>query len=73
VRRIDLNVWGVMPHLAHVHRRARRRFAQPARLATDEHLAFTMDAVGIGLMIMVLGSYYMWWRLPRKRAWGWLR
>jgi hypothetical protein len=20
--------------------------------------------------VMVLGSYYMWFRLPRKRAWG---
>jgi len=32
--------------------------------------AFSMDAVVAGLSIMVLGSYYTWWRLPRKRAWG---
>ena len=29
-----------------------------------------MDAVAVGLIIMVFGSYYMWWRLRQKRAWG---
>src|ERR1017187_7189293 len=32
--------------------------------------AWSMDAVAVGLIIMVFGSYYMWWRLPQKRAWG---
>jgi hypothetical protein len=32
--------------------------------------ALSMDGVAIGLIVMVLGSYYMWWRLPRKRATG---
>ena len=32
--------------------------------------AFAMDAVSIGLIVMILGSYYMWFRLPRKRGWG---
>ena len=70
VRRIDLNVWGVM-HILHTFTGVR---AGDSRNQRDWLLtsiwAFTMDAVGIGLMIMVLGSYYMWWRLPRKRAWG---
>jgi hypothetical protein len=26
--------------------------------------------VAAGLLIMVFGSYYMWWRLPQKRSWG---
>jgi hypothetical protein len=29
-----------------------------------------MDAVAAGLVAMVLGSYYMWWRLKKKRALG---
>jgi hypothetical protein len=29
-----------------------------------------MDAVAAGLIVMVLGSYYMWWRLKKKRALG---
>ena len=70
VQRIDLNAWGVM-HILHTFTGVR---ACDSRNQRDWILtsiwAFTMDAVGIGLMIMVLGSYYMWWRLPRKRAWG---
>jgi len=70
VQRIDLNAWGVM-HILHTFTGVR---AGDSRNQRDWILtsiwAFTMDAVGIGLMIMVLGSYYMWWRLPRKRAWG---
>jgi hypothetical protein len=29
-----------------------------------------MDALSVGLVVMVLGSYYMWWRLTNKRALG---
>jgi hypothetical protein len=29
-----------------------------------------MDALGMGLVVMVLGSYYMWWRLRQKRTLG---
>ena len=29
-----------------------------------------MDALGIGLVLMVLGSYVMWWRLKRNRVLG---
>lgn len=32
--------------------------------------AISMDAVSLGLIVMVVGGYYLWWRLPRKRAWG---
>ena len=29
-----------------------------------------MDAVAIGLIVMVFSSYYMWWVLPQKRTLG---
>jgi hypothetical protein len=29
-----------------------------------------MDALAVGLVVMVLGSYYMWWRLEKKRTFG---
>ena len=32
---------------------------------------FAMDALAAGLIVMVLGSYVMWWRLKRTRALGW--
>ena len=31
---------------------------------------FAMDALAAGLIVMVLGSYYMWWRLRRERRSG---
>jgi hypothetical protein len=29
-----------------------------------------MDALAAGLIVMVLGSYYMWWRLKKLKALG---
>jgi len=31
-----------------------------------------MDALAIGLLVMVFGSYYMWYRLKTKRTLGWV-
>jgi hypothetical protein len=31
-----------------------------------------MDALAAGLLVMVFGSYYMWWRLGRMRIVGWM-
>jgi len=31
---------------------------------------FAMDALALGLVVMVLGSYYMWWHLKKKRTLG---
>jgi len=31
-----------------------------------------MDALAIGLLVMVVGSYYMWYRLKPKRTLGWI-
>lgn len=49
------------------------RFTQPASqrdwIMTSAWV-FTMDALAAGLVVMVLGSYYMWWRLKKKRTLG---
>ena len=31
-----------------------------------------MDALAAGLLVMVFGSYYMWYRLKPKRTLGWI-
>jgi len=31
-----------------------------------------MDAVALGLIFMVLSSYYMWYRLKKNRFLGWI-
>ena len=33
---------------------------------------FAMDAVAAGLILMVCGSYYMWYRLKARRTLGWV-
>jgi hypothetical protein len=31
-----------------------------------------MDALAVGLLLMVFSSYYMWYRFKQKRLLGWL-
>ena len=49
------------------------RFNQP-HSARDWTLTsvwvFAMDALAVGLIVMVLGSYYMWWRLKKHKTLG---
>ena len=49
------------------------RFNQPASkrdwIMTSVWV-FVMDALAVGLIAMVLGSYYMWWRLKKRKALG---
>jgi hypothetical protein len=49
------------------------RFMQPASqrdwLMTSVWV-FAMDALAAGLIVMVFGSYYMWWRLKKRKALG---
>ncbi len=33
-------------------------------------MSLSMDAVALGLIIMVLSSLFMWYELPRKRTTG---
>ncbi len=70
VQQIDVNGWGVM-HILHTFTGVR---AGDSRNQRDWILtgiwALSMDAVAAGLLLMVFGSYYMWWRLPRKRVGG---
>jgi hypothetical protein len=33
---------------------------------------FAMDALAVGLLLMVFSSYYMWYRFKQKRLLGWL-
>jgi len=49
------------------------RFNQPASqrdwIVTSVWV-LAMDALAVGLVLMVIGSYYMWWQLKNKRALG---
>jgi hypothetical protein len=70
VQRNRLNAWGVM-HLLHTFTGVR---AGDGRNARDWLLttvwALSMDAVALGLLVMVFSSYIMWYRLKGKRLAG---
>ena len=49
------------------------RFTQPASQrdwVMTTVWVFAMDALASGLIVMVLGSYYMWWRLKKRKTLG---
>jgi hypothetical protein len=70
LQRTDLNAWGVM-HVLHTFTGVRAADPHNGRdWALTTVWALSMDAVAIGLILMVLGSYVMWFRLKAKRRWG---
>ena len=49
------------------------RFTQPASgrdWIVTTIWVWAMDALAAGLVVMVFGSYYMWWQLKKKRVFG---
>jgi hypothetical protein len=71
IREAEVNVWGVIRTL---HVFSGMQMDDP-RNKRDWPLtsiwAYSMDAVAIGLIFMVLSSVYMWVELPKeKRIWG---
>lgn len=70
VQSTDVNAWGVM-RILHTFTGVRSGDERNQRDWILTVLwAFAMDAVAAGLAVIVVGSYYMWWRLPQKRMWG---
>jgi hypothetical protein len=70
LRQADVNTWGVMKVL-HVFSGASIDDPRQSRdWALTTLWAFSMDAVAVGLIFMVLSSVYMWWELPPKRVGG---
>jgi hypothetical protein len=70
VQQIQINSWGVL-HVLHTFSGTRINNPTAARdwpLTTIWVVA--MDALSAGLLLMVLSSYYMWYRLKPKRRWG---
>ena len=70
VQRTQLNAWGVM-HVLHTFTGAPAADSRNRRDWTLTTVwALSMDAVAGGLIVMVLGSYVMWFRLRAKRLGG---
>lgn len=70
VHSTQLNTWGVM-HVLHTFTGVPAGDSRNRRDWTLTTLwALSMDAVAAGLIVMVLGSYIMWFRLRAKRLGG---
>jgi hypothetical protein len=70
VQRTQLNAWGVM-HVLHTFTGVPAADSRNRRDWTLTTIwALSMDAVAVGLIVMVLGSYVMWFRLREKRVGG---
>ena len=70
VQRTQLNAWGVM-HVLHTFTGVPAADSRNRRdWALTTVWALSMDGVAAGLIVMVLGSYVMWFRLRAKRLGG---
>jgi len=70
IQRIDLNAWGVM-RLLHTFTGVRMGDARNKRdWVLTSVWAWAMDAVAVGLILIVLSSFYMWYELRQKRMLG---
>ena len=70
IARVRYNGWGFV-RILHVFTGVRAGDQRHERDWVLTRLwVFAMDATAAGLIVLVLGSYYMWWRLPGKRASG---
>jgi len=72
VQRIEVNEWGII-RILHTFSGVRRGSPGMQRdWFVTKIWCFSMDAVAMGLIFMVLGSYYMWYVLKKKRLLGWI-
>ncbi len=70
LQRNELNAWGVM-HLLHTFTGVPAADTKNTRdWALTTVWALSMDAVAVGLIVMVVSSYIMWYRLKAKRRGG---
>lgn len=70
VQRIDLNAWGVA-RILHTFTGVRMTDSRNQRDWVMTTLwALSMDSLAFGLILMVLGSFYMWWSQKQKRRIG---
>ena len=72
IQQVDRSVWSAL-RIMHTFSGWRYTSAGSSRdwLVTSVWVV-AMDALAAGLLVMVFGRYYMWWRLRRMRTAGWI-
>ena len=71
LHQIRVNGWGFMEMLHTFDVEKREGPGAPRNWLLSEIWCFSMDAVAVGFIFMVLSSYYMWFRLKKSHLWGW--
>jgi hypothetical protein len=72
VQQIDRSSWSAV-RIMHTFSGSRYNSAATSRdWVLTSAWVFAMDALAAGLLVMVLGSYYMWYRLKAERRLGWI-
>jgi len=72
VQQIDRSLWSAF-RISHTFSGSRYNTLTSARDWVLTSLwVVAMDALAVGLIVMVLGSYYMWYRIKSAHALGWL-
>ena len=72
VTQIQINSWGVMRVLHTFSGTRGNNLTAKRDWILTSIWVVAMDALSIGLLLMVLSSYYMWYRLKQKRLLGWV-
>jgi hypothetical protein len=72
VHQIHVNRWGFLEMLHTFDVEKRGGTEGPRGWLLSKIWCLAMDAVAVGLIFMVLSSYYMWLRLKKKHLLGWL-
>ena len=72
VRQVDRSFWSALK-ISHTFSGSRYNAPATRRdwIVTSVWVV-AMDALAVGLLVMVFGSYYMWYRLKPKRTFGWI-
>ena len=72
VRPVERTLWSAL-RITHTFSGSRYNSPSTRRdWALTTVWVIAMNALAVGLVVMVLGSYYMWYRLKAKRRLGWL-
>jgi len=72
VQQVDRSIWSAL-RIAHTFSGSRYNNPTTSRDWMLTSLwVFAMDAFAAGLLVMVFGSYFMWYRLKARRTLGWV-
>lgn len=71
-KEISFNIWGVLRTLHTSNGVDKNDITKPSNWWLSTAWRFSMDAVAVGLILLCVSSYIMWYRLKKGRALGFM-